>query len=77
MGFVDHARVLLRALLIRITLLLAGCTVLVIAIWINLNAGSVILAGLLSPDSSVDIVVSVARLAAPAVGLWLIYRGLR
>ena len=77
MGFVDHARVLLRALLIRITLLLAGCTVLVIAIWINLNAGSEILAGLLSPDSPGAIAVSVARLAVPAVGLWLIYRGLR
>ena len=77
MGFVDHARVLLRALLIRVALLLAGCTALVIAIWINLNAGNEILAGLLSPDSPVAIAVSVARLAAPAVGLFLIYRGLR
>ena len=77
MGFVDHAKVLLRALLIRTALLLVGCIALMIAISINLNAGNKILAGLLSPDSSVDIVVSVARLAVPAVGLWLIYRGLR
>ena len=77
MGFVDHAKKLLRALLIRLALLLVGCAVLIIAIWINLNAGNEILAGLLSPDSSLDIVVSVARLMAPAVGLWLIYRGLR
>jgi hypothetical protein len=77
MGFVDHAKVLLRALLNRIALLLVGSAILIIAISINLDAGNEILAGLLSPDSSVDIVVSVARLAAPAVGLWLIYRGLR
>ena len=77
MGFVDLAKVLLRALLIRIALLLVGCTVLIIAISINFNAGNKTLAGLLSPDSSLDIVVSVARLAVPAVGLWLIYRGLR
>lgn len=76
-GFVDRAKVLIRALLIRIALLLVGSAVLTIAISINLNAGSEILAGLLSPRSSVDIVVSVARLAVPAVGLWLIYRGLR
>ncbi len=77
MGFVDHAKALLRALLIRIALFVVGCTVLMIAISINFNAGNKILAGLLSPDSSLDIVVSVARLAVPAVGLWLIYRGLR
>ena len=77
MAFIDHARVFLRALLIRIALLLVGCTVLIIAIGINLNAGPEILTGLISPDSSFEIVVSVARLAAPAVGLWLIYRGLR
>ena len=67
----------LRALLIRIGLLLAGCATLIFAIQINLNAGSQILAGLLSPASTTAIVLSVARLAAPAVGLWLVYRGLR
>ncbi len=77
MGFVDRAKVLLRALLIRLALLVVGCAALVIAIWINLNAGNEILAGLFSPRSSVDTVVSVARLAAPGFGLWLIYRGLR
>ncbi len=77
MGFVDRAKVLLWALLIRIALLLVGCAVVIIAIWINLNAGNEILAGLFSPRSSVDTAVSVARLAAPAFGLWLIYRGLR
>ena len=77
MGFVDRAKVILRALLIRLALLVAGCAALIIAIWINLNAGSEILAGLFSPRSSVDTAVSVARLAAPAFGLWLIYRGLR
>jgi hypothetical protein len=77
MGFVDRAKVILRALLIRMALLVAGCAALIIAIWVNLNAGNEILAGLFSPRSSVDTAVSVARLAAPAFGLWLIYRGLR
>ena len=77
MGFVDHAKALLRALLIRIALLIVGCTVLIISLSINFNAGNEVLAGLLSPDSSLDIVVAVARLAVPAIGLWLIYRGLR
>ena len=77
MGFVDRAKVILRALLIRLALLVAGCVALIIAIWINLDAGNEILAGLFSPRSSVDTAVSVARLAAPAFGLWLIYRGLR
>ena len=77
MGFVDRAKVILRALLIRLALLVAGCAALIISIWINLNAGNEILAGLFSPRSSVDTAVSVARLAAPAFGLWLIYRGLR
>jgi hypothetical protein len=77
MGFVDRAKVILRALLIRMALLVAGCAALIIAIWINLNAGNEILAGLFSPRSSVDTAVSVARLAAPAFGLWLIYRALR
>jgi hypothetical protein len=77
MGFVDRAKVILRALLIRMALLVAGCAAFIIAIWINLNAGNEILAGLFSPRSSVDTAVSVARLAAPAFGLWLIYRALR
>ena len=76
-GFVDHATALLRGFLIRTALLVAGCAALIVAIWINLNAGREILTGLLSPDSPGAIAVSVARLMAPAVGLWLIYRGLR
>ena len=76
-GFVDHVTALLRGLLIRTALLVAGCAALIVAIWINLNAGSEILTGLLSPDAPSAIVVSVARLLAPALGLWLIYRGLR
>ena len=77
MAFADYVREALRGLLIRIALLLAGCALLYIAVWINFNAGREILAGLLSPDSPAAIVVSVARLVAPALGLWLIYRGLR
>ena len=67
----------LGRLLVRIALLLAGGALLYIAIWINFNAGHKILAGLLSPDSPAAIVVSIARLLAPVLGLWLIYRGLR
>ena len=77
MAFIDQAKVFLRASLIRIAFLLVGCTALILAISINLNAGREILTGLISPSSSFEIVVTVARLAAPAVGLWLIYRGLR
>lgn len=77
MGFVSHAKEFLRVLLIRAAVLLTGCAALIVAVWINLNAGSEILAGLLSPDSPQAIAVSVARLLAPAPGLWLIYRGLR
>ena len=76
MTFANYVKGILRGFLIRISLLLAGCALLYIAIWINLNAGSEILAGLLSPESPSAIVVSVARLLAPALGLWLIYRGL-
>jgi hypothetical protein len=75
--FIHRAKALLRAFLIRIALLLVGCAVLIIAIGINLNAGREILTGLFSPSSSFDIVISVARLAAPALGLWLLYRGVR
>jgi hypothetical protein len=77
MAFANYVKVALRGLLIRIALLLAGCALLYIAVWINFNAGHEILAGLLSPDSPAAIVVSVARLLVPALGLWLIYRGLR
>ena len=77
MGFVDHLKARLRRLLIRFALLLAGGIALIIAIWINLNAGNEILSGLLSPDSPQAIVISVARLLAPASAIWLIYRGLR
>lgn len=59
------------------SLAVAGCVALIVAIWINLNAGNEILSGLLSQDSPAAIVVSVARLLAPVPGLWLIYRGLR
>ncbi len=68
---------ILRGFLIRIAFLLAGSALLYIAVWINFNAGHEILAGLVSPESPTAIVVSVARLLAPALGLWLIYRGLR
>ena len=44
---------------------------------VRINSGNEILTGLLSPDSPEAIVVSVARLLAPAIGLWMIYRGLR
>jgi hypothetical protein len=56
---------------------MAGAVVLAIALAINKNAGRAILAGLLSPDSPNAIVISVARLLITAIGLWMIYRGLR
>ena len=74
---VNQLKAFLRGLLIRATLLLAGCAVLIVAIQININAGDEILSGLLSPDAPAAIVVSIARLLVPAIGLWLIYRGLR
>src|SRR5687768_6121808 len=72
MAFANYMKVALGELLIRIALLLIGCALLYIAVWINFNAGHEILAGLLSPDSPPAIVVSIARLLAPAIGLWLI-----
>ncbi|MGH9254794.1 MAG: hypothetical protein ACRD3C_09515 [Vicinamibacterales bacterium] len=69
-------KALLRGLLIRAALLVAGCVALLVALQINRNAGNEILSGLLSPESPEAIVVSVARLLAPVPGLWLIYRGL-
>jgi hypothetical protein len=77
MKLVDQLKGFLRGLLIRAALLVAGCAATIVAIQINVNAGNEILSGLLSPDSPAAIVVSVARLLAPAPGLWLIYRGLR
>jgi hypothetical protein len=77
MGFADRVRVVLRAVLVRVALLLSGCAALIIAIQINENAGTQIVAGLFLPESPIAIAVSMARLAIPAVGLWLIYRGLR
>ena len=77
MKLVDSLKGFLRDVLIRAALLVAGCAAVMVAIWINTDAGSEILSGLLSPDSPTAVVVSVARLLAPALGLWLIYRGLR
>ena len=77
MKLVDRLKAFLRGLLIRSVLLLAGSAALIVAIQININAGSEILSGLVSPDTPSAIVVSVARLLAPVLGLWLIYRGLR
>jgi hypothetical protein len=77
MRFVDRLRTLLWALATRVAILFVGCSLLIIAIGINMNAGREILAGLVSPDTAMDIVNSVARLVLPAAGLWLVYRGLR
>ena len=66
-----------RRLLIRLALLLAGAVLLLGSIAINYNAGDEVVAGLVSPDSMVDLVVSIARLIAPIPGLWMIYRALR
>ncbi len=77
MKWIHRLKALLPGLLIRATLLVAGCAVLIVAIQININAGNAILSGLLSPDAPAAIVASIARLLAPALGLWLIYRGLR
>ena len=67
----------LRALLFRLVLVVGGGVVLAIALSINRGAGRAILAGLLSPDSTNAIVISVTRLLITAIGLWMIYRGLR
>ena len=77
MGLVDQAKVIFRALLVRVVLLLGGCLVLFISMRVNLDTGREVIAGLISPASPSDIAVSFARLAAPALGLWLIYRALR
>ena len=75
MELLNYAKGFLRGLLRRIGFLAAGCAVLILTV--RINSGNEILTGLLSPDSPEAIVVSVARLLAPALGLWMIYRGLR
>jgi len=77
MDFVDRAKGLLRSLVLRLVLLLAGCLVLFVSMRVNLDTGREVIAGLISPASPSDVAVSVARLAAPALGLVLIYRALR
>ena len=77
MKWVDWLKGFLRGLLRRATLLLTGCAALIVSVQININTGNEILSGVLSPDTPAAFVVSVARLLAPALGLWLIYRGLR
>ena len=74
---VDQVKGWIRALLIRIALVFAGVIVLAVSLSLNRNAGRAVLAGLLSPDSPEAIVISVARLLVPIVGLWLVYRGLK
>jgi hypothetical protein len=76
MGF-NQVKGWMRALLFRIALASAGVIVLAIALSLNRNAGRAVIAGLLSPDSPAAIVISVARLLVPTVGLWLVYRGLK
>jgi len=73
----EHVKGWLRTLLVRLALVVTGGLVLAISLSINMNAGRAILAGLLSPDSPSAIVNSVARLLITAIGLWMIYRGLR
>jgi hypothetical protein len=73
---IDRVKALLRKLLIRLALCAGGCAAMGIAIWLNVDAGPEIFAGLLSPESPMEIAVSVARLIPAVVGLWLLYRGL-
>ena len=73
----EHVKGWLRTLIVRLALVVAGGIVLAISLSINMNAGRAILAGLVSPDSPIAIVNSVARLLIPTIGLWMIYRGLR
>ena len=75
MGFFDQAKRFLRALVTRVALVAAGCGVLLLTV--SINAGPEILAGLLSPERPEAIAYSAARLLGPAIGLYLIYRGLR
>ena len=76
MGF-EQVRGWLRTLLVRLALVVTGGIVLAISLSINMNAGRAILAGLLSPESPSAMVNSIARLLITAIGLWMIYRGLR
>jgi ABC-type nickel/cobalt efflux system permease component RcnA len=73
----EQVRGWLRTLLVRLALVVTGGIVLAISLSINMNAGRAILAGLLSPDSPSAMVNSIARLLITAIGLWMIYRGLR
>ena len=73
----EQVRGWLRTLLVRLALVVAGGIVLAISLSINMNAGRAIFSGLLSPDSSSAIVISIARLVIPPIGPWMIYRGLR
>jgi len=73
----EQVRGWLRTLLVRLALVVAGGIVLAISLSINMNAGRAILAGLLSPDSPSAMVNSIGRLLITAIGLWMIYRGLR
>ena len=73
----SKARELLRRALVRIALLLTGSVALIAAVWINVNAGKEVISGVFSPDSPEALVISMARLLAPAAGLWLVYRALR
>jgi hypothetical protein len=76
MGF-DQVKGWIRALLFRVALLSVGIIVLAVSLSLNRNAGRAVLAGLVSPNSPEEIVISVARLLVPTVGLWLVYRGLK
>jgi ABC-type nickel/cobalt efflux system permease component RcnA len=73
----EQVRGWVRTLLVRLALVVTGGIVLAISLSINMNAGRAILAGLLSPDSPSAMVNSIARLLITAIGLWMIYRGLR
>jgi len=75
MELVEAAKRLARALFLRLAFLAAGCGVLLLTV--RINTGNEILAGFLSPESPEAIAWSVARLLGPALGLYLIYRGLR
>ena len=61
MKWVDQLKTFLRGLLIRATLLLTGCAVLIVAIQININAENEILSGFLSPDASAHSVPKLDR----------------
>ena len=76
MAFQDQLKSVVRTLLVRGALLLAGCALFAGGVAISFGAGPEIVAGLLSADDPFAIAVSVARLLVPGAGLWLIYRAL-